>query len=209
MMGHHDAAKQHRSDWGWNTRKFDGREVRFGSLRCGGVFIRGNAVLEDVFFGVHVEARQSSRCTDDEKEGNQQVEVETTEHSAVKAPAMDEKGGSHATVYNICKAVHLEAKGALGFGPTSHPPIHQIARASDKNGHSGCIRMVRCPRDRQYSEKDSRECHRLWQQISHPRPFHITFPMVSKSPLHKDPDMVRIRRFCCPLQAKIGNTPIR
>ena len=80
MMGHHDAAKQHRSDRGWNTREF------------GGIFILGNAVLEEVFLGVHIEARQSSRRTGNENEGNQQVEVEKTEHSAVKAPAIDEKG---------------------------------------------------------------------------------------------------------------------
>ena len=98
--------------------------------------------MEEVFLGVHIEARQSSRRTGDEKEGNQQIEVETTENYAVEAPAMNEKGRSHATVYYICKAVHLEAKGALGFGPTSHPSIHQIASASDKNGHSGCIRIV-------------------------------------------------------------------
>jgi hypothetical protein len=41
--------------------------------------------------------------------------------------------------------------------------------------------MVRCPRDRQQPEEDPRECNRLWQQISHPRPFHITFPVVPTS----------------------------
>ena len=125
MMGHYYAAKQHRSDRGWNTREF------------GGIFILRNAFLEEIFLGSHIEARQSSRRTGYEKEGNQQVEVETTEHSAVKDPVMDEKGGSHATVYNICKAVNLEAKGTLGSGPASHPTIHQIARARDKNGHPG------------------------------------------------------------------------
>ncbi len=123
-------AKQHRCDWGWNTREFDGRKLRFGSLRHGGVAIRGNVILEDVFVGVHVEARESSRRTSDEKEGDKQVEVETTKHSAVKAPVMDEKGGSHATVDDICKAVHLEAKGTLASGPASHPTIQMIESLS-------------------------------------------------------------------------------
>ena len=33
--------------------------------------------------------------------------------------------------------------------------------------------------------------------------------MVSTSPPHKDPDKVRIERFCCPLQVKFGSTHLQ
>ncbi len=139
MIGHHNGAKQHRPDGGGNTRE---------GGRLSGFIIGSKVVSREIFLGVHVEPCQPSRRTGDKKEYEKQGEVETTDHHAMKAPVMDEEGGRHTAVYDIRKAVHLEAEGALGFGPSGYPTIHQITRASKKNGDPCRVGTVGRPHHR-------------------------------------------------------------